>query len=73
MSIKPSRIVPDGVWGEKTMAAIGIGTGDLNITGTIDYPKAEIKPFKCPCCGGNSYKIMNGKTVCEYCDTEFMR
>ena len=34
---------------------------------------SDLKPFKCPCCGGNSYRTVNGKTVCEYCDTEFVR
>ena len=47
---------------------------DYTITGTISIDKpSSMTPFKCPCCGGNSYKTVNGKTVCEYCDTEFMR
>ena len=40
---------------------------------TADVPSAEeMKPFKCPNCGGNSYRVMDGKAICEYCDTEFM-
>ena len=32
----------------------------------------ELKPFYCPNCGGNSYRKVNGKIVCDYCDTEFI-
>ena len=61
----------DGHFGTATLKAMGISTG--SITATVSLPSSEIKPFMCPCCGGNSYKKINGKTVCEYCDTEFIR
>lgn len=66
-----NSITYDGYFGTATLKAMGINTG--SITATVSLPSNEIKPFKCPCCGGNSYKTMNGKTVCEYCDTEFLR
>lgn len=70
--IQNSRIKTDGAFGEKTMASVITANGTDDTTANV--PSAEgMKPFKCPCCGGNSYKTMNGKTVCEYCDTEFMR
>jgi len=40
---------------------------------TVNVPQAEMKPFSCPHCGGNSYKVVNEKTVCEYCNTAFVR
>lgn len=71
----------DGIYGTATTS--NLTTARLTsveenlITGTVTIPKPsepkELKPFHCPCCGGNSYKTMNGKTVCEYCDTEFIR
>ena len=70
MSIKPSITIPctDGVYGTITLSRltqmeVGIATAEA--------PR-EIKPFHCPNCGGNSYRVMDGKTICEYCDTEFM-
>ena len=34
----------------------------------------EIKPFKCPCCGGSSLVTWkDGTEHCEYCDTLFFR
>ena len=80
--IQNSRVKNDGVIGEKTLASIRIPTESttnlITASGTYDTTVnvphvSEMKPFKCPCCGGNSYKTMNGKTICEYCDTEFMR
>lgn len=44
-----------------------------SITASLNISNADIKAFKCPNCGGNSYKVVNGKIVCEYCDTEFTR
>ena len=45
-------------------------------TGTIEISQPnqsrDIKPFKCPCCNGNSYKEVGNKIICEYCGTEFM-
>ena len=44
------------------------------VTGTIDIGRftfGEGKPFKCPNCGGNSYKYINGIQTCEYCETKF--
>lgn len=32
---------------------------------------SEISPFKCPCCGGNSYRRQGSVIACEYCDTMF--
>lgn len=64
-------LTSDGHFGTATLKAMGINTG--SITATVSLPSSEIKPFKCPNCGGNSYKKISGKTVCEYCDTEFIR
>lgn len=67
-------IMSDGYYGNRTISATSIACDDLYSTVTVNAPsQAEMKPFKCPCCGGNSYKNINGKTVCEYCDTEFIR
>ena len=67
----------DGHFGTATLKAMGINTGSITATGTVDHisvgNSVEIKPFKCPCCGGNSYKTLNGNIVCNYCDTEFLR
>ena len=65
---KYPKISRDGTYGTITLSRltpmeVGIATAEA--------PR-EIKPFHCPNCGGNSYRVMNGKTICEYCDTEFM-
>ena len=65
----------DGSVGRGTITAMGNHT--ITATGctdvTVNLPSEEMKPFHCPNCGGNSYRKVNGKTVCEYCDTEFIR
>jgi len=57
---------------EDAYSTISVDTGNHCITAGINLSQADIKPFKCPCCGGNSYKSLNGKIICEYCDTEFL-
>lgn len=67
-------LTSDGRYGDRTLIATGIIGDDIYdgiSTATVNVPN-ELKPFYCPNCGGNSYKKINGKTVCEYCDTEFV-
>ena len=67
-------LTSDGRYGDRTIKATGIVCDDSYSTVTVNAPSQEgLKPFYCPNCGGNSYKTLNGKTVCEYCDTEFLR
>lgn len=58
-------------WSDSLIINVGNASYPEHI---VSHPEPDgITPFKCPCCGGNSYKTMNGKTVCAYCDTEFLR
>ena len=69
MSIAPSKTVPHG-----TITASGVPylSSDSITTGAIEASPSNIKPFYCPNCGGNSYRKISGKIVCDYCDTEFL-
>lgn len=73
----------DWFYGTTTISTITPITGDFGYTlypdvcsylhpGVTDL-KDPVKqePFICPCCGGNSYTRINGRTVCDYCDTMF--
>lgn len=57
------------VWNGSSWEALGSAVAEPPSRDT----SRDIKAFKCPNCGGNSYKTINGKIVCEYCDTEFVR
>lgn len=71
--IQNSRLKTDGRYGNRTISATGIACDDSYSTVTVNAPsQAEMKPFYCPNCGGNSYRKVNGKIVCDYCDTEFL-
>ncbi len=88
MSILPTKTLPYGVRKRKvghwnvysmdgvleTITASGVPylSSDSITTGAIEASPSNIKPFYCPNCGGNSYRKINGKIVCDYCDTEFL-
>lgn len=61
--IKTATIKVDGIFGESTWTSI-------LPSGTQDTVKDQ-KPFICPCCGGNSYSVINGNIRCDYCNTKF--
>ena len=49
---------------------ITIGTNA--ITPNPDYV-GNMKAFKCPSCGGNSFTVKDGVARCDYCGTMFTR
>lgn len=64
----------DMVTPKVAIASAYFHNSSTTITGTVNYePSVEMKAFKCPSCGGNSYSYKDGKIVCDYCGTMFTR
>lgn len=62
---------------EETLGLTSMASATINLdyvtTSSISVKPLvrNLKPFKCPCCGGNSYSNKNGSIICDYCGTMF--
>ena len=77
------KVRSDGIFGDVTNMHLASATFNTNMMSTtvgiedavMAFAPAvrisELQPFICPCCGGNKYKRMGNKVVCEFCDTCF--
>lgn len=57
--------------GMNTMMSCAVGIDDLESAFAPAVRMDKLSPFQCPCCGGNKYKRIGQKVICEYCDTQF--